>query len=380
MRRFEFWKLGLQNVIASAMRSGLTILGMSIGVAAILAVLTLGDAGQVQVRDEMERLGINQVQVTSANESYLLRASDGQCLRDHLKTTVDEIRMVECDLQSGKHRTKAIMLGCDWNTLCQMAPSLADGSIPDHADWMNDLPEVLVGQTLAEKLHLAQGQWFSANGKLLRCKGVVNHCQQATSVDVTQAIIAPTGLVSPFVAGTVQQLSIHVPSTTTPDEIAQRASQLLSEERSLPVNTITMQVQMEAADSILYTFVEVLRWVAFICMLVGGIGVANILLVSVRERRREIGVMQALGATEAQICGLFLCEALIYAVTGGILGLLGGGVLVAVAGKSIDLTPVIKAGDCTLVFFSAVLLGLLAGVAPALSASRMKPVDALKDD
>lgn len=380
MRRFEFWKLGLQNVIASAMRSGLTILGMSIGVAAILAVLTLGDAGQVQVRDEMERLGINRVQVTAADENALLRISDSQFLQAQLHTTVDEIRMVECDLHSGRHRAKAVMLGCDWHTLSQMAPVLAAGSYPVSTDWINGLPNVLVGQTLAEKLHLTEGQWFSANGKLLFCKGIVNHSQQATAVDVTQAIIAPSDLVSPFVAGTVQQISIHVPSTSTPDAIAQKASMLLSEERSLTVNTMTMQVQMEAADSILYTFVEVLRWVAFICMLVGGIGVANILLVSVRERRREIGVMQALGATEAQICGLFLCEALIYAITGGILGLLGGGVLVAVAGKSIDLIPVIKAGDCTLVFLSAVLLGLLAGVAPALSASRMKPVDALKDD
>ena len=82
------------------------------------------------------------------------------------------------------------------------------------------------------------------------------------------------------------------------------------------------QLQAEAADSVLMVFVDVPKWVALVCMLAGGIGVTNILLVSVRERRREIGIMQSLGATRIQICGLFLCEALIYALTGGILGLL----------------------------------------------------------
>lgn len=380
MRRFEFWKLGLQNVIASAMRSGLTVLGMSIGVAAILAVLTLGEAGRLQVTDEMERLGISQVRVTAADIVNPLRVSDSDFLKERLNAKVDELRMVECNLQLGTNYTNAVMVGCHMDTLREMALEMTAGSQPLPAHWSAGLPYVLVGHNLARQLHLSIGEWFSVNGVMLRCEGITEGCQQAGPVDIQQAIIVPSQIVAPMVAGTLQQLVIHVPANLSSDEVARYATELLAGERMLLVNATSMQVQVEAAESILSTFVQVLRWVAFICMLVGGIGVANILLVSVRERRREIGVMQALGATGMQISGLFLCEALIYAVTGGILGLLAGGVLVAVAGKSIGLLPVVKARDCTIVFLSAVMLGLSSGVAPAMAASRLKPVDALRDD
>ena len=91
--------------------------------------------------------------------------------------------------------------------------------------------------------------------------------------------------------------------------------------------------------------------VAAICILVGGIGVMNILLVSVRERRREIGIMKSLGTTEGQICLLFLLEALVYALVGGCMGLVIGVGLIETAGRSIGLTPVIRLGDCVAVFF-----------------------------
>ena len=141
-----------------------------------------------------------------------------------------------------------------------------------------------------------------------------------------------------------------------------------------------MQVQIEAANSVMSIFVDVLKWVAAICILVGGIGVMNILLVSVRERRREIGIMKSLGTTEGQICLLFLLEALVYALVGGCMGLVIGIGLIETAGRSIGLTPVIRLGDCATVFLAALAVGLFFGVSPASRASRMKPVDALRDE
>ena len=120
--------------------------------------------------------------------------------------------------------------------------------------------------------------------------------------------------------------------------------------------------------------------IAAISLLVGGIGVMNILLVSVRERRREIGIMKSLGTTEGQICLLFLLEALVYALVGGCMGLVIGVGLIETAGRSIGLTPVIRLGDCVAVFLAALAVGLIFGVSPASRASRMKPVDALRDE
>ncbi|MEG2481441.1 MAG: FtsX-like permease family protein, partial [Clostridia bacterium] len=150
--------------------------------------------------------------------------------------------------------------------------------------------------------------------------------------------------------------------------------------RKTEVQAVSMQVQIEAANGVMAIFVDVLKWVAAICILVGGIGVMNILLVSVRERRREIGIMKSLGTTQMQICLLFLLEALIYALVGGALGLVIGMGLIGLAGKSIGLLPVVRFSDCFLVFTAALAVGLFFGVMPASRASRLKPVDALRED
>jgi len=137
---------------------------------------------------------------------------------------------------------------------------------------------------------------------------------------------------------------------------------------------------MEAADSVVSVFVDVLKWVAMICVLVGGIGVMNILLVSVRERTREIGIMKSLGTTRGQICRLFLLEALLYALIGGAAGVLTGLLLIAVAGWSIGLNAHAAIGDCLLVFACALMVGLVFGVAPASRASALTCVDALREE
>lgn len=380
MRRFEFWKLGLQNVLASGLRSGLTVLGMAIGVAAILAVLTLGEAGRVQVKSEIARLGIDQVQVTAADNDHPLGRSDSEYLRKSLHTQVDEAVLLECAMEAQGKRQQALLIGCNAAYLERLAPVLLRGDSLLPGEWAYGSCGALVGETLADELDIAVGDWFSAQGIMLRCKGILGPSQLASQMDVQTVVVVPAALLRPWLGQMVHQISVGVPAGVSPDEIADRAEAELLAHRGIQVNAVSLQVQAEAADSVLVTFMDVLRWVALICMLVGGIGVTNMLLVSVRERRREIGVMQSMGASQGQICGLFLCEALIYAATGGILGLLLGGALIAVAGSCIGLTPVVKAGDCTAVFLAAVLLGLLSGVAPAAGASLMKPVDALRDD
>jgi putative ABC transport system permease protein len=122
----------------------------------------------------------------------------------------------------------------------------------------------------------------------------------------------------------------------------------------------------------------VLCCVAVICMLVGGIGVMNIQLVSVRERRREIGVLKALGATSAQVCLLFLLEAVAYALLGGVLGILVGEIVVRLTGAWIGIWAVISPALLPLAVGFATLIGLFFGVAPAWRAARMAPVDALR--
>ncbi len=374
----RLFKLGLQNVLSALLRSSLTVLGLAIGVAAILAVLTLGEAGKDQVKSEIGRLGVDRVRITSADMNNGLHTDDGDYLRMLLHTQIDELVCLEGRLHKGEDVFVAPLIGCSTDYLRQMDPVLIKGTIPKQ--WHTAAPVALVGESIAEILNLKVGEWFSANGAMMLCAGIIGTSQQATQLDTSKAVTVPKDLLLAYTGGMISEMSVLVPQDRAPDSVAAFAAEMLAKERSVKVNAISLQVQADAAQSVLNTFVDVLGWVAVICMTVAGIGVMNILLVSVRERRREIGIMQALGANGMQICCLFLCEAFIYGLAGGILGLLIGGVVVAVAGASMGLSPVIRAGDCTVVFLAAMLLGLAAGGLPAIRASMLKPVDALRDD
>ena len=142
----------------------------------------------------------------------------------------------------------------------------------------------------------------------------------------------------------------------------------------------TLQAEIDAARSVVRIFVMVLTCVAAVCMLTGGIGVMNILLVSVRERRREIGLIKAIGGTGTQVGLLFLLEAVCYALLGGILGILLGMVMIRLFGAWIGLDAVLSAQMALPAVGIAALLGVIFGVAPALRAAGMLPVDALKSD
>ena len=178
----------------------------------------------------------------------------------------------------------------------------------------------------------------------------------------------------------VHEIILSVPEGIAPQAAAAMAQDVMRLKRDMSVEAVTMQVQIEAANSVMSIFVDVLKWVAAICILVGGIGVMNILLVSVRERRREIGIMKSLGTTGGQICLLFLLEALVYALVGGCMGLVIGIGLIETAGRSIGLSPVIRLGDWRGGLSGCAGGRLFFGVSPASRASRMKPVDALRDE
>ncbi len=377
MKHFELWKLGLQNVLASALRSALTVLELSIGVAAILAVITLGEAGRTQVRMEIGKLGIDKVLVT-AEAGYSLTAKDEAIIKSQLETQVDGLVCLPSSVSGTSASSSALLVGCSADYLMSAAPILSAGRLPTPGEWQTAAPCALVGEKLAEVLLLTPGKWFSAGGIHLQCVGLLKQLPVAAQIDFQSAVILPSSFLEPWTGGSIQQLSVHVPSGMTQDEAAQQTISLLAEYSRKPVNAVSMQLQAEAADEVVNIFMDVLKWVALICMLVGGVGVMNILLVSVRERRREIGIMQSLGATRPQICWLFLCEAILYAITGGIIGLMSGGALIAVAGTSIGLTPVVRFADCIGVFAAAMAVGLLSGVVPAARACMMRPIDALK--
>ena len=386
MRLLGTARLALNRIWATKTRSLLTMLGVVIGVAAIVALTSIVDGASQGINKSLATLGTNQLNITAMAPDALTE-QDAQALSELDGVSVMFVQAQnEGTIATDNKRVNARLVGVSAQYFDAVKPEIALGAYLSESKWAAEAKDVVFGADAANDLGLTAdmlGKTVKLNGQDFRLVGVLDdQAGFGTGGRVYVTLDSARKLFSqyPYVSSIVVQAD----SPEAVDGLQVAADRLLRERYGLGAETnarytITNQASLIAAvSSITDTLGLLLTGIAGISLVVGGIGIMNIMLVSVRERTREIGVRRAIGAKQSNILTQFLIEAIVLSLAGGVVGLILGQIaafFLAIIGDwvfSIQLDTVLLALGFSLV------VGVLFGVWPARTAAKLEPIDALR--
>ena len=235
MKRKDLWKLSLLNVFSLPLRSLLTVLGIAIGIGAVLAVLTLGEAGKTQVRAEMTRLGINRVWLTASEGGKLLEG-DSVLLRETLQTEATEQIFLITEIRSGGQKWTAPVVGCSEEYMRLCGVRVVDGRMLYPLEWSEKGKGVLVGARTAKALSVKPGDELEVAGMVFRVCGIVKADGAFSRVDAQEAVFLPLKVLSPRTGSSVHEIMLSIPSGMSPQSAAEFAQQTMKHRRNLTVD------------------------------------------------------------------------------------------------------------------------------------------------
>jgi putative ABC transport system permease protein len=402
-------RLALRSLQRNPLRSGLTSLGVIVGVGAVISMVSLGQGARAALQEQIASVGTNMVMIFPGTTTTAgARGGWGSAKR----LTVGDARAIERQVEGlhgvSYHRRDVAQVqagGANWTTTVWGVPpgysSVREWPVTAGefiAQSQNDTAAkvCVLGATVASMLF---GEGVDPVGATIRIKDVPFQVigllqpkgQSAYGLDQDDAVFIPFTTAERKVLGTknlgsVDMIQASVASPADEELAIEQITELLRQRRRVQpgqdddFGIRTVAEMAEAADSMARVMSNLLLAIASISLLVGGIGIMNILLVSVTERTREIGIRMAVGAKARHILAQFLCEAVALSAAGGILGIvIGVGVSHAisrVSGWPTLVSPLAVVGS----FLFSAAVGVFFGFYPARKASRLNPIAALRHD
>jgi putative ABC transport system permease protein len=406
MNILNLFKVSITAIASNKMRSFLSMLGIIIGVAAVIIMMSIGQGSKESIRKELSTMGTNLLTIRPGADMRGGVRQDPSAMQTLKMADYERIMMekkyvtnVSPEVTSagqviyGNNNTNSTIYGESPEYLDIKQWAIEQGDCFTEEDVKKAAKVVVVGKTIVTELF---GEGADPIGKTIRFKSIPMRIigvlkakgYNSWGMDQDNVIIAPYTTVMKRIAAQTYFSSIVCSAITEnlSDAAIEELTQILRENHKLKgdaVDDFTIRSQaemMETMSSTMDTVTLILVVAAAFSLLVAGIGIMNIMLVSVTERTKEIGLRMAVGATGAVISLQFLIESVLISVTGGLLGILFGLSVSEILIPAFGMPSSIPAWSIYVSFMVCVFIGVLFGYIPAQKAARMDPIEAIRHE
>lgn len=386
----QAFKMSLKSMLGNKGRTMLTMLGVIIGVATFITLVSLGEGTKKSISDSIQSMGTNliSITITGRNSNRNITYKD---LTEFAEQNSSEIEAVaptisgNATIKYGDKSWETSLIGTSPEYETVRNVHIQSGRYITQMDVDYRQKVVLIGTGAINNIFSGGvnplNQEIKINGEKYKIVGILEEKASGASYSTDDKIIIPiTSAQRLTKSAQIRNFSVQAKSSDSVNAAMYKIEQfMMSTYNDEDAFRVQNQADMlSSVSTVTGTMTTFLGCIAGISLFVGGIGIMNIMLVSVTERTREIGIRKAIGAKKKDILGQFLIESVLISCTGGVIGILLGFLAVEVVKKFVSLSPAITPTSVMISFIVSAAVGVFFGIYPANKASKLNPIEALR--